>query len=166
MKSCLENSLHLHSIYCMKNTHVIIVADSGTLKAYRIAETSTLHRRKAELVKQIRYEAAHRKLSDTLSDRAGRFRGSGDARTNSKSSGEAHNLKSELKKKIVEHLAHDIEGVISHTPAEFYYISLPKPIHNIVLDEMKASLRKKITKDLAADLIKEPVDKIRARFKV
>lgn len=150
----------------MKNTHVIIVADSGTLKAYRIAETSTLHRRKAELVKQIRYEAAHRKLSDTLTDRAGRFRGSGDARSASKSFGEAHNLKSELKKKIVEHLAHDIEGVISHTPAEFYYISLPKPIHNIVLDEMKASLRKKITKDLAADLIKEPVDKIRARFKV
>lgn len=150
----------------MKNTHIIIVADSGSLKAYRISETSTVHKRKAEVIKQVRYEAAHKKLSDTLSDRAGRFRGSGDARSNAKSSGEAHNLKTELKKKVVKHLAHDIEGVIGNSPAEFYYVSMPKTIHNAVLDELRTSTRKRITKDISADLIKEPLDKVRIRFKV
>jgi protein required for attachment to host cells len=150
----------------MKSTHIIIVADTGTLKAYRVSEKSLKNRKSAEVIKMINYEEAHTKLSDLLTDRAGRFRGSGDSRSRGHASGEEHNMKEDIKKKMVKHLVHDIEGIIKFTPAEFFYVSLPRAVHKNVMEGMNKTLRGKITKQVAADLIKAPVGELRERFKV
>jgi hypothetical protein len=101
-----------------------------------------------------------------LSDTKGSFRGSGDARSARRGSGEQHNLKSDLRKKSFQALAHDIEGVIAHTPAREYYLALPQPIHKAVTGEINKSIRAKIRKELAADLTKDTLEDIRKRFKV
>ncbi len=147
-------------------SHILIVADIGTLKAYQISERSLVHRKKIELIKKITYTNAHRKLSDQLSDGRGSFRGSGDARSPRHGSGEAHHLKGERDKRAVCSIAHDIEGVISHTPADAYYLSLPQPIHRAVTEEIQKNIRSKITKELDVDLTKDTIEDIRKRFGV
>lgn len=151
----------------MKDTHIIIVGDAGTLKAYRIAETSsTTNRSKAETIKKITYSAAHTKLSDLVSDRAGRFRGSGSIKGNSRAFGEDNHLFEEMRRKSIAHLAHDIEGIMKHGDAQHFYLSLPKKIHNKVLEAMSKGSRAKIVRESAADLTKSSVMDLRKRFKV
>jgi hypothetical protein len=146
--------------------YTIIVADEGTLKAFHINEKSLVRKGKANLIKRIVYTNAHRKLSDQLSDRRGSFRGSGDARSSRRGSGEALNLKVHLEKKSFKMLAHDIEGVVAHTPADEYYLAIPKPIHNAVTSEIKKNMLSKIKKILPEDLTKNTIEDIRKRFKV
>ncbi|MFI5264457.1 MAG: host attachment protein, partial [Candidatus Kapaibacterium sp.] len=110
------------------------------------------------------YTNAHRRLHDQLTDTKGSFRGSGDARSARHGSGEQHNLKSDLQKKSFQGLAHDIEGVILHTPQSEYYLALPQPIHKAVTALMNKAVRTKIKKELAADLTKDTVKDIRKRF--
>src|ERR1051325_6216695 len=97
-------------------SYLVIVADTGTLKAFYVKERSLVHKRKADLIKRIVYTNAHRKLSDQLSDTKTSSRGSGDARSSRKGSGEAHHLKTDMQHKSFMALAHDIEGIITHTP--------------------------------------------------
>jgi hypothetical protein len=147
-------------------SYTIIVADEGTLKAFYIKEKSLVHKGKANLIKRIVYTNAHRKLGDQLSDKRGKFRGSGDARSARHGTGEALNLKADLEKKSFKALAHDIEGVITHTPANEYYLSIPKPIHNEVSAGIKKNILSKIKKILTEDLTKDRVEDIRKRFGV
>jgi len=147
-------------------TYIIIVADTGTLKAFHITERSLVHRKKADLIKRVVYTNAHKKLGDLLSDTRGKFRGSGDAHSARHASGEAHHLASEFQRKSFSALAHDIEGVISHTPADEYYLALPQPIHKAVTEKIKKSIQSKITKQLTEDLTKDTVEDIRKRFMV
>jgi DNA replicative helicase MCM subunit Mcm2 (Cdc46/Mcm family) len=150
----------------MKDTHIIMVGDAGTLKAYRITETSTTNRKKVETLKKITYSAAHTKLSDQVSDRAGRFRGSGSIKGNSRAFGEDNHLFEEMQRKSIAHLANDIEAIMKYGDAQYFYLSLPKKIHNKVLDAMSKGSRTKITRESAADLTKATVADLRARFKV
>ena len=150
----------------MKHSHVIITANLGSLRAYRITETSLVHRRPGELIRKIEYEAAHRKLSDVVTDRQGRFAGSGVAGTPSRASGEHHHLLEEMKKKAVKQIAHDIDGIIKHSDAEKYHLALPKLISKDVVSQLSKSSQNKITKTIAADIVKEPVGELRERFKV
>jgi hypothetical protein len=145
---------------------IIITADTGILKAFYVKERSLVHKGKASLIKRIVYTNAHRKLSEQVSDSKGSFRGSGDARSARRGSGEALNLKADLEKKSFRALAHDIEGIIAHTPANEYYIALPKPIHKMVTNEIKKNIRTKIKKELAEDLTKNTVEDVRKRFGV
>jgi hypothetical protein len=147
-------------------SYVIIVADTGVLKAYHTRESSVLHRKKAALIKTITYTKAHMKLSDQLSDGKGTFRGSGDARSPRRGSGEAHHMKTEMLSKSMRGLAHDIEGIITNTPADEYYLSLPKAIQKGVTGELKKGINAQITKQLGLDLTKDNIEDIRKRFKV
>jgi Protein required for attachment to host cells len=136
------------------------------LKAYHTRESSLRHRKKADLIKKITYTKAHTKLSDLLTDTKGTFRGSGDAKSPRRGSGEAHHMKTEMLTKSMRGLAHDIEGIISNTPADEYYLSLPKAIQKGVTGELKKNIHSQITKQLGLDLTKDNIEDIRKRFKV
>jgi hypothetical protein len=150
----------------MKKIEVIITANFGALKAYRIEEKSLQHRRACEVIRKTEYERAHKKLSEVLTDRAGRFSGSGIAGNKSRAFGEAHHLADDIKQKAIKQIAHDIDGVIKHTVANDYFLAVPKAISKEILERLSASARGKITKRLDIDIVKEPVQSIRDRFKV
>jgi hypothetical protein len=147
-------------------SYTIIVADQGLLKAFYIKEKSLVRKGKANLIKRIYYTNAHHKLHELLSDTFGRFRGSGDRLSARHGSGEDLRLKNDIERKSLKALAHDIEGVIGHTPSSEYYLSLPKAIAKSVLKEMKNNFRLKIKKTLSEDLTKDRVEDIRLRFGV
>lgn len=148
------------------STTLIIVADSGLLKAYRISQKSLTHKRKAELVKSIVYEQAHKRLGEIVSDQAGRFRGSGQVAYKGGATGEEHNLVQDLQKKVIKHLATDIESVVKLYAADAYHIALSVKLYKPVLAALKKDLRTKFKKTVNADLTKETVAKLRERFKV
>lgn len=150
----------------MMSTTVIIVADAGALKAYRISEKSLIHKRKAELVKSIQYEEAHRKLSEVVSDQAGRFRGAGKIFNAAGATGEEHNLLLDMQKKIIKHLATDIESVIKLYAADAYHLALSVKLYRPVLDALRKDIRAKLKRTVNADLTKETLGKLRERFKV
>lgn len=147
-------------------TTVIIVADAGLLKAYRISQKSLTHKHKAELVKSIYYEDAHTKISQLVSDRAGRFRGSGRKTDQTRAAGEEHNMFLDLEKKIVKHLAKDIESIVRYIAADIYHLALSVKLYRPVLEALRKDIRSKVKKTVNADLTKETVGKLRERFKV
>jgi hypothetical protein len=60
------------------NTKLIIVADLGLLRAYREVQGPTDRQPHLELIEELKLERAHEKLSDQVTDQAGRFpRGGG-----------------------------------------------------------------------------------------
>jgi hypothetical protein len=150
----------------MMSTTLIIVADSGLLKAYRISQKSLAHKRKAELVKSVYYEQAHRKLGEIVSDQAGRFRGGGKITNAGATTGEEHNLLQDLQKKVIKHLTADIESVVKLYAADAYHLALSVKLYKPVLEAMRKDFRAKFKKTVNADLTKETVAKLRERFKV
>lgn len=158
----MKISLHQN----MKHSQIIIVANTGSLRAYRITESSVIHRRPAEMIRKIEYEPAHKKLSEVVTDRQGRFPGSGIAGNPSRGAGEHHHLFEEMKKKAVKQLSHDIDGIIKLSVAEKIHVALPKMISSDVVAGLSKSSKGRISKTVNADIVKEPVADLRARFKI
>ncbi len=150
----------------MKHSHLIITANLGTLKAYRILESSVAHRREAELVKDVEYHSAHQKLSEMVSDRAGRFRGSGVASAPNRSFPEDHHLKTEIKEDVIRQIAHDINSIVAHSEDEHIYLALPQVIAKDVNRHLEHQAVSRIAKEHAGDIVKEPIEKIRTIFSV
>ncbi len=71
-----------------------------------------------------------------------------------------------MQKSALRAIAHDIEGIVQHTPADEYYLSVPKPVHNAVTAELSKDTRANITKTLALDLTKDTLEDVRKKFKI
>jgi hypothetical protein len=150
----------------MKHSHLIITANLGSLKAYRILESSVTHRRGAELVTDKEYASAHQKLSDMVSDRAGRFKGSGVGNSPTHSFPEDHHLVTEIKEDIIRQLAHDINSMVAKSEDEHIYLALPQVITKEVNRHLEHQTISRISVEHAGDIVKEPVEKIRTIFSV
>ncbi|HET9136768.1 MAG TPA: host attachment protein [Candidatus Kapabacteria bacterium] len=150
----------------MKHSNLIIATNLGTMKAFRISESSVAHRRQAELVQNTKYIAAHKKLSELVSDRPGRFRGSGVQTAPNRAFGENHNLKAHLKDNTIKQVTEDINALIEEAEDEHIYLAMPKAIsHNINLHLSNRS-KDRITQVHIGDIVKDPIEQIRAIFNV
>jgi hypothetical protein len=78
-------------------SNLVIAADLGLLRAYRVVQGVTDRRPHLELVEELKPENAHQKLSDQVTDEAGRFpKGGGTGHVQGDLSvGERHNLELE-----------------------------------------------------------------------
>lgn len=54
-------------------TKLVIVADLGLLRGYRETQNAADRQSHLELIEELKPEIAHQKLSDQLTDQAGRF---------------------------------------------------------------------------------------------
>ena len=90
---------------------MVIVADLGELKAYSVKksegmvgnEIKTSHA--LEVINNIGYIDAHKKMGEVMSDSAGNFAGS---------AGEEHNRENERKKRSLKDLADDIDAIVEN----------------------------------------------------
>jgi len=73
---------------------IIIVADLGHFKAYRVSK-KPMESARTTLIGSYDFIEAHGKLGDKLSDTAGRFGMKGGKKGAAKGYGEAHNIKTE-----------------------------------------------------------------------
>lgn len=147
-------------------TKLIIAADLGLLRAYRVVQGREDRQAHLELVDELQPESAHQKISDQLSDQAGRFaKGSGvDGVPGDLGSGEQHDFRLEQHRRLIKLLAGKINSLLADESVAGCFLAASVPIHRRLLDQLAAPAHKKITTTLALDLAKSEPAELLAHF--
>lgn len=147
-------------------TDLIITADLGLLRAYRIVQGVHDRQPRLELIDELRPESAHEKLSEQLTDQAGRFpKGGGPGNVpGDLSAGERHNLELEQKRRLIKLLAQKINALLGEERVTGCFMAASAPSHTELLDALDATARAKIEKILPLDLTKADPQELLDRF--
>ncbi len=138
----------------MKNT-LVVVADLGCYKAFRIDGSHLGPTPRLELVEEGQLTEAHSRLVDKVTDLSGRFpRGTGTRANGTMSDGERHNIELETRKRLVRQLAQRLNALARTQPAERWFFAASREINHQLLEELDPQLRAKIQKVVPADLTK------------
>jgi Protein required for attachment to host cells len=147
-------------------TSVVIVTDRGSLKAYRVDETPTrgpsLH-----LVQAFDLTDAHGKLSDKVSDLAGRFAVTDAAGSHrgAASIAERTQLDNETDRRIYRQLADEIAKIVTEKGKEGWSFAAPAEIHSAIVDLLPGRVRDRIVEHVKSDLVKVEPAKLPAHFR-
>ena len=147
-------------------TSFVIVADRGSLKAFRVEETPT-RGPSLQLVQAFNLTDAHGKLSDKLSDLAGRFpvtNGAG-AHRGAASIAERTQLENETDRRLYKQLADEITKVVSENSTEGWSFAAPAEMHSAIVDLLPARVRDRIIEHVKSDLVKVEPAKLAAHFR-
>jgi len=150
----------------MTPTSFVIVADRGSLKAYRVDETPTrgpsLH-----LVQAFDLTDAHGKLIDKVSDVAGRFpvTESAGAHRGAASIAERTQLDNETDRRIHKQLADEITKIVSENGTEGWSFAAPSEIHSAIVDLLPGRIRDRIVEHVKSDLVKVEPTKLPNHFR-
>jgi Protein required for attachment to host cells len=149
----------------MTPTSLIIVADRGTLKAYGVNETPTrgpsLH-----LIQAFNITDAHGRLSDKVTDQAGRFPVTDGAGSHHGASiAENTQLENETDRRIYKQLADQIVKIIGRSGKEGWSFAAPAEIHSAIVDLLPAPARNRIVEHVKSDLVKVEAAKLPTHFR-
>lgn len=132
---------------------LIIVANQGEFKAYNVAEHKRTIQNEIrtvytpELINEVDYIEAHKKLQDVVTDSAGRF---------GHTIGEEHELENERKRRNLSDIAQTIENVVTFANPQKIYLAFPQEYNAKLLSMLPAAIRDKIEKNVPRDLVKIP----------
>ena len=145
---------------------LIIVTDLGLLRAYREVKGPQDHGPRLELIKELKPEAAYERLSDQVTDQAGRFpRGSGaDFTTGDLSAGERLNLDAEQTRRLLNRLAETIDALLADEAVTGCSLAASAPIHKQLLDALNPQARGKIGQVLASNLARTDPQELLGHF--
>lgn len=142
---------------------VIIVADLGHFKAYRVTREARESPR-VQLIESYDSVEGHGKLVDKFSDMAGRFGRGGGHDEAAMDSGERHTIELEIEKRLVRMIAEDIESVIIREECKKWYLAANGEINRQIVEHLKHEVREKLEKNVAADLTKIEKSEILSHF--
>ena len=130
--------------------------DLGCLKAYRLENHHPNKAPHLALVEEFNSADAHEKLVDKVTDLSGRFpRRAGVANARgAMSDGERHNIKLELRKRLVRQLARRLNALARSKDVERCLLAASREINHQLLEELEPQVRAKIEKNVPADLTK------------
>ena len=149
----------------MTLTSLIIVADRGSLKAYRVDETPT-RGPSLRLIQAFDLTDAHGKLIDKVTDLAGRFPvsdGAGGRHANSIA--ERTQLETETDRRIHKQLADQIVKIIDRSGKEGWSFAAPAEIHGAIVDLLPRAARDRIVEHVKSDLVKIESAKLPSHFR-
>jgi hypothetical protein len=134
------------------NNKLLIVTDLGLFKAYRLETTSRGTPRLTELA-TIRLEEAHRRIVDAVRDMAGQR-----SKPTQKQWGapmtDDHNLRLEIKRRLVKKIAGHIRHVAQSADGEPIWLVAHKEINRPILNELPAGVRRRVENTVPRDLVK------------
>jgi hypothetical protein len=135
---------------------LIITVDLGHFKAFRVKE-EPVGKGKIDLIESYDSMEAHGKLSDKITDQAGRFRlgGARDGITRAAGYGEPHNIKSEADKRLTKLIAKDINSLLSReNNYDAWYFAAPDEINSRILENLDPAFKSRLGKNVTANLTK------------
>lgn len=137
------------------STKLLVVADLGRLKAYRLDARPEFSNPRLQLLEDWE-TGVNRHLSEEFSDQAGQFRkGPGASEGPSAfSDGEQHNMDLERRRRALKALARRIAELLARERLDGCYLAADRRINQPLLDEMDPATRRKIQKNVAANLSK------------
>ncbi len=144
---------------------LIILTDLGTLKALRLSHHELTGKPQVKLVEQRDPVAPHLRVSDVVTDQAGRFpMQNGAAGVGQMSNGENHHLEQESQKRTLKLLAEGIEEIIGRENVKGWYFAANSQIDQKILDLLPAPVRSRMQKHVRSDLTKIDKDQILGYF--
>ena len=148
----------------MTPASLVIVADRGTLKAYRVDETPTrgpsLH-----LIQAFDLTDAHGRLIDKVTDLAGRFPVSDGAGIHHGASIAESKLETETDRRIYKQLAEQILKIIERNGQDGWSFAAAPDIHKAIVDLLPGNVRDRIVEHVKSDLVKVESAKLAAHFR-
>ena len=148
----------------MTPTSLIIVADRGSLKAYKVDETpnrgASLH-----LVQAFEITGAHGRYDDKLTDQAGRFPVSDGNSRHANSIAERTALETENEKRICKQLAEHIAEIVKREKVEGWSFAAPASIHATVAELLPPLVRNRVVEHVKSDLVKIEPAKLTSHFR-
>jgi hypothetical protein len=148
----------------MTPTSLVVVADRGSLKAYRVDDTPTrgpsLH-----LVQAFDTTDAHGKLSDKVTDSAGRFAVSNGAGAHHGASIAETKLENETDRRIYKQLADEIAKVVKSNGTGGWSFAASAEIHGAIVDLLPNDVRNRIVEHVKSDLVKIESAKLASHFR-
>lgn len=157
----------------LQNGNIIIVADLGQLKAYRVTAVTGIDRQETmqvshanrkgtekrtlnlELLSDIDYIAAHTRASEELSDKSGQF---------GASSGEPHNLKLEQARRGLKQIAEDIGTLLAKESPKAWHLAFPKETNRQLRELLENGVKASLGTNVASDLTKVRKEKLLSHF--
>jgi hypothetical protein len=149
----------------MTPTSLVIVADRGSLKAYKVSETPT-RGPSLKLVQAFDITDAHGRLIDKVTDFAGRFPVTEMAGPHhgAASFGESK-LQTETDRRINRELADQIAKIINGNGKEGWSFAAPAEIHSAIIDLLPGGVRDRIVEHVKSDLVKVEPAKLHTHFR-
>ncbi len=146
----------------MKNK-IVVVTDLGSFKAYKVDPHDFGRSPRLELLEAVELADAHEKLTDKVSDLAGRF-GKGGGPNSATAVGERHNIELEHRKRLVKRLAERLSALLRGPSVDGCYFAASKEINHQILAGLEPPIRAKIEKNVPADLTKLDKSALLERF--
>jgi Protein required for attachment to host cells len=147
----------------MTPTSLVIVADRGSLKAYRVGETPT-RGPSLQLVQAFNITDAHGKLLDKVTDQAGRFPVRDAAGLQHGASIAETKLENETDRRIYKQLADQITKVVKTDGVEGWSFAAPAEFHSAIVDLLPNEVRNRIVEHVKSDLVKIEPARLGAHF--
>ena len=148
----------------MTPTSLVIVADRGSLKAYRVNETPN-RGPSLDLVQAFNTTDAHGRLLDKVTDQAGRFSARDGAGLQHGASIGETKLENETDRRIYKQLADQIAKVVKSDGVEGWSFAAPAEFHSTIVDLLPADVRNRIVEHVKSDLVKVEPAKLTAHFR-
>jgi hypothetical protein len=148
----------------MTPTSLIIVADRGGVKAYRVNQTPT-RGASLQLVQAFDITDAHGRYDEKLTDQAGRFPVSDGNGRHANAIAERTALETENDRRICKQLAEHIAEVVKREAAEGWSFAAPASIHSSVTDLLPRTLRNRVVEHVKSDLVKIEPSKLSSHFR-
>ena len=148
----------------MTPTSLIIVADRGSLKAYRVDDTPT-RGASLRLVQAFELTEAHGRYDDKLTDQAGRFPVSDGNGRHANSIAERTALETENEKRTCKQLAEHIAEIVRREAVEGWSFAAPAAIHTAVVELLPPPIQNRIVEHVKSDLVKIEPAKLPTHFR-
>jgi protein required for attachment to host cells len=139
-----------------KDLKMVVVADRGHFKAYRMElDRGGEKTPRLELLRSYEAPAAHEKLSEKVSDAAGRFRSGGSPRRDTaKGYDERQGIALEEDKRLIRQVAETVNRLVAEEPCSSWYLAASGTINKRLLEGLHPDVRAKMDKNLLQDLTK------------
>lgn len=150
----------------MTPTSLIVVADRGSLKAYKVKQTPT-RGPSLKLVRAFNITDAHGRFQDKVTDFAGRFKVSdtGGTGRHANSVAERNGIDTENDRRIFKQLADNIADVVKTERAEGWSFAAPSSIHPAIVELLPARVRNRIVEHVRSDLVNLEQTKLLEHFR-
>jgi protein required for attachment to host cells len=135
---------------------MIIVTDLEHFKAFKMNEREESKKISLQLFTSFDNIEVHKKMSERLSDRAGRFRGHG--------TGESHNSTTEERKRLTKNIAERVNSILADNRVKAWYFAAPKKINGQIIGNIRSDFINKLKANIQSDLTKSPEMKIMNEF--
>jgi hypothetical protein len=148
----------------MTPTSLIIVADRGSLKAYRVNDTPTRGAR-LQLIQAFDITDAHQRYDEKLTDQAGSFPVGDGNSTHASSIAEHTTLETETDRRIQKQLAEHITDIVQREKPQGWSFAAPPAIHSAITELLPPPIRNRVVEHVKSDLVKIEPPKLSAHFR-